>query len=1094
MKTTNRMLAVLLALVLLCVGVPFAAQAEDETEPAEPTEWIEVSTIEDLYCIRYDLAANYKLMNDLDLTEATAVNGDWSFENQGWDPIGSDGRYFNKAFSGIFDGCGHTIYGLTMNVTKIPTAAGSYVYFGLFSNVSGTVRNLTVTGRVTARFYLTGQYVGGIAGYLTETGRIENCANQVKLNASGNSYSSDEKYYVGGIAGYGQGTVENCYNAADITVKDESSPAQYFYAAGIVGYASGSVNKCLNSGKINVTGYYNSSNSSNSYCGYLYASGIANYGSAENCYNTGSVSSQSGLYNRSSGIGYGTSCINCYNTGMVSGSSAYAISSKTATNCYFLNGTGNNVEGATAVSAAQLKRQAIFNGWDFDTVWTMEGREDYDYPELRNTPLILPEDLQIPIGGTLKISGICEVGEKLTADLSAVTPSGATVNYAWKIGNTLVGSAKTYTLKEEDVNNELTLTVTGTGDYKGSLTATCVVGEVHEHEEEVISYVAPTCAAVGYTEGVRCAVCGEILVEQKEIAKLPHTPKTVAGYASTCIRTGLSDGSVCEVCGAVLIKQKRIATIDHDFVFVEGTLPTCTEPGLTDGSQCSMCGAWETAQDEIPALGHAYSAQETVDPTCSEQGYTVYVCLNGCGSTYTDDYVEATGDHEWKEVVTQTGSCTVDEIRVYTCNNCGESYTETTPAPGHIDEDGDGVCDACQKTISGGNECQHSWIDKDIVEGCLRTAADCQNAATYYYRCHNCQLCANEVPGAENQYFGWGDRDPNNHPKDQLEIYQQEVPATCTQNGTSAGIKCKACGKVVQKVEITTKDHTGGTATCSKKAVCTVCGQEYGNYDTTKHNLEYVALVTATCTKKGMKEHWKCKDCGKLFSDTTGTTETTAAALETPATGKHTPKTAATCIEKAVCTVCGQNYGGVDPANHYNLKKVNARYATCKDEGNIEYWYCDGCGKYYKDADAKNEITKAETVIEKTAHTWDTWRYPSDFDCAKGGEATRTCMVCGEKEVLTIAPNAHLYTVASSKPATCSETGETTYTCSVCGSTYTESIPTTDHDEGSDGYCVKCGQDLHPSERCAYCGQIHNGGFFDSIVGFFHKIFAIFKR
>ena len=73
----------------------------------------------------------------------------------------------------------------------------------------------------------------------------------------------------------------------------------------------------------------------------------------------------------------------------------------------------------------------------------------------------------------------------------------------------------------------------------------------------------------------------------------------------------------------------------------------------------------------------------------------------------------------------------------------------------------------------------------------------------------------------------------------------------------------------------------------------------------------------------------------------------------------------ATCKDKAKCAVCGKTYGELDAKNHANLKHIDAKAATRTSEGNIEYWYCSGCKKYYKDAKATQEITKAQTVTAK---------------------------------------------------------------------------------------------------------------------------------
>ncbi len=73
----------------------------------------------------------------------------------------------------------------------------------------------------------------------------------------------------------------------------------------------------------------------------------------------------------------------------------------------------------------------------------------------------------------------------------------------------------------------------------------------------------------------------------------------------------------------------------------------------------------------------------------------------------------------------------------------------------------------------------------------------------------------------------------------------------------------------------------------------------------------------------------------------------------------------ATCTEKAKCSACGVGYGDLNPAQHANLVNVLAKAATTSAEGNIEYWHCGGCGKYYKDAAAQEEIEQEDTVIAK---------------------------------------------------------------------------------------------------------------------------------
>ena len=102
-------------------------------------------------------------------------------------------------------------------------------------------------------------------------------------------------------------------------------------------------------------------------------------------------------------------------------------------------------------------------------------------------------------------------------------------------------------------------------------------------------------------------------------------------------------------------------------------------------------------------------------------------------------------------------------------------------------------------------------------------------------------------------------------------------------------------------------------------------------------------VETDNCTDED-KNH-KCDICGKIISNHIG--------------GKEN------CRDKAVCEVCGKSYGELDPNNHTDLKHFPAKAATEDSEGNIEYWYCSGCGKYYSDKDGTKEISRADTVTAK---------------------------------------------------------------------------------------------------------------------------------
>ena len=241
-----------------------------------------------------------------------------------------------------------------------------------------------------------------------------------------------------------------------------------------------------------------------------------------------------------------------------------------------------------------------------------------------------------------------------------------------------------------------------------------------------------------------------------------------------------------------------------------------------------------------------------------------------------------------------------------------------------------------------------------------------------------------------------------------------------------------------------TKDCSGGTATCTAKAVCTVCGGEYGemaahSFTTEKAETQYLKSA-ATCTEKAIY-YKSCAVCG-LSSEGTADeatffsgnvldhdwgawtsnedgTHTRTCTVDGCSAGTQTENCIdankdhkcdicdyiisecaddnkdhkcdycgkkltehtggkATCTEKAICEVCGKAYGEFDANNHSDLKHIDAKAATKDAEGNIEYWYCEGCGKYFSDKDGTKEIKKADTVTaklkddSKLPHTGDT--------------------------------------------------------------------------------------------------------------------------
>lgn len=218
-------------------------------------------------------------------------------------------------------------------------------------------------------------------------------------------------------------------------------------------------------------------------------------------------------------------------------------------------------------------------------------------------------------------------------------------------------------------------------------------------------------------------------------------------------------------------------------------------------------------------------------------------------------------------------------------------------------------------------------------------------------------------------------------------------------------------------------EHSGGTATCTEKAVCTHCGQSYGETDPANHTGKEQWTQTATthekkwnccntvsvpnenhewtdgvcsecgyvCQHEDADKNHICDICGKTISEHKDADNNHICDYCNKKISDHSGGTA-TCIAKAVCEICKESYGSLDPNNHADLKHIDAKAATAAEEGNIEYWYCEGCKKYFSDAAAKTEIAKADTVTAKL---------PPKITAGDGAAVTQ-----GEKKELTFTSDA----------------------------------------------------------------------------------------
>ena len=288
-------------------------------------------------------------------------------------------------------------------------------------------------------------------------------------------------------------------------------------------------------------------------------------------------------------------------------------------------------------------------------------------------------------------------------------------------------------------------------------------------------------------------------------------------------------------------------------------------------------------------------------------------------------------------------------------------------------------------------------------------------------------------------------------------------PATCTEKGWKAYVTCKreGCDHTTYE-EIPALGHTGGKATCTEQATCSVCGEKYGN--TLGHDLEHHAGQPATCTEKGWHAYDTCKRDGCTYTtyqeidalghdlETHNGQEATCTEKgwkayvtckregcdhttyeEIPALG-HTGGTA-TCTEQATCERCNEKYGSA--LGHKCGDLISKIEPTCSTTGTEAHYKCSVCNKVFKDDELKTETTLADLTIaiNPNAHNFGEW-------ITNEGADTHT-RVCSFNNEHSETENCHGGT------ATCTEQA----VCEKCNAKYGELA----NHEYENGVCIVCG-------------------------------------